>query len=204
MFGDTGPTTDRLGVSNNQLTVLTAVFTNHGGGDIDEIALSKSTCRRSRTSARAHEAEDIRNNLQCTVGQMKFDGKLLLDLGVFEKVKQTCCCPCAGGGFDTTASNSGVHKGACTILQELLQRQLLACMQTPHLGACLVSNIPGTLWSHHPPRGELLRIPQTSGEFPGPLQHYPAQNPCLLQNRRSTRPSLHQPLPGTRQQPPHH
>ena len=28
-------------------------------------------------------------------------------------------------GFDTTSSNTGVHKGSCTILQQLLQRQLL-------------------------------------------------------------------------------
>ena len=28
-------------------------------------------------------------------------------------------------GFDTTSSNTGIRKGACTILQEVLQRQLL-------------------------------------------------------------------------------
>ena len=28
-------------------------------------------------------------------------------------------------GMDTTSSNTGVHKGACTILQQLLDRQLL-------------------------------------------------------------------------------
>ena len=28
-------------------------------------------------------------------------------------------------GFDTTSSNTGVHKGGCTILQQLLQRQIL-------------------------------------------------------------------------------
>ena len=34
-------------------------------------------------------------------------------------------------GFDTTSSNTGVHKGACTILQQLLNRQILwmACRQ---------------------------------------------------------------------------
>ena len=31
---------DRLGVSNNQLTTLTAVITNYGGGDIDDIGTS--------------------------------------------------------------------------------------------------------------------------------------------------------------------
>ena len=29
-------------------------------------------------------------------------------------------------GFDTTSSNTGVHRGACTLLQQLLDRQLLA------------------------------------------------------------------------------
>ena len=28
-------------------------------------------------------------------------------------------------GFDTTSSNTGIHKGSCTILQQLLERQLL-------------------------------------------------------------------------------
>ena len=28
-------------------------------------------------------------------------------------------------GFDTTSSNTGVHRGACTLLQQLLDRQLL-------------------------------------------------------------------------------
>ena len=83
-----GPTADRLGVSNNQLTVLIAAITNHGGGDIDAIALSKSTCRRSRISARTTEAEDTRNKLQCIYGQVNFDGMLLHDLGGFEKINR--------------------------------------------------------------------------------------------------------------------
>ena len=158
-----GPTADRLGLTNNQLTVMTAVITNHGGGDIDDLALSKSTTRRSRITARAAGADDIRGSLECEVGQVNFDGKLLKDLGGMEKVNRLAVVlvqeeenqmlglihtedstgkveaeavrttldswsvteKIVACGFDTTASNTGVHKGACTILQELLQRQLL-------------------------------------------------------------------------------
>ena len=83
-----GPTADRLGVSNNQLTAITAVITNHGGGDIDDLALSKSTSRRSRITARRQEATSIRTNLHCNFGQVNFDGKLLRDLGGFQKVNR--------------------------------------------------------------------------------------------------------------------
>ena len=54
-----GPTADRLGTSNNQLTFLTAVITNHSGGDIDDLSLSKSTARRSRASVRKGGAKEI-------------------------------------------------------------------------------------------------------------------------------------------------
>ena len=83
-----GPTADRLGISNNQLTVITAVITNHAGGDIDDLSLSKSTARRSRASARKGVAEQIRSDFSCTFGQVNFDGKLLPDLYGFQKVNR--------------------------------------------------------------------------------------------------------------------
>ena len=142
---------------------MTAVITNHGGGDIDDLALSKSTTRRSRITVRAAGADDIRGSLECEVGQVNFDGKLLKDLDGMEKVNRLAVVlvqeeenqmlglvhtenstgkveaeavrtaldswsvteKIVACGFDTTGSNTGVHKGACTILQELLQRQLL-------------------------------------------------------------------------------
>ena len=75
-------------MSNSQLKTLTAVITNHGGGDINDIALSRSTSRRSRISARKSEATDIRSNLHCAFGQVNFDGKLLRDLDGLEKVNR--------------------------------------------------------------------------------------------------------------------
>ena len=158
-----GPTADRVGVSNNQLTVLCAALTDHGGGDIDDISLSKSTCRRSRTTARSEMAADVRKNFSCSFGQISFDGKLLKDLFGPEKMNRLAIVlveepesqilgimKTADGtgrieaeavkrvldtweisekiiacGFDTTTSNTGIHKGCCTILEELLGRQLL-------------------------------------------------------------------------------
>ena len=37
-----GPAADRLNLSNNVLTSVVAAVTNHGGGDIQELSLSKS------------------------------------------------------------------------------------------------------------------------------------------------------------------
>ena len=159
-----GPTADRLGVSNNQLTAVCAAITNHGGGNIDNISLSKATCQRSRKVARADAASDIRDNFSCTYGQINFDGKLLAELDcTFKKVNRLAIVlaqehenqilgivktdsstgkveaeavkaaldawniaeKIIACGFDTTSSNTGVHKGCCTLLQELLCRQLL-------------------------------------------------------------------------------
>ena len=55
-----GPTADRLGLSNNQLTTITAVIANHAGGD----------------------------NFSLTLGQVNFDGKLLDDLNGLQKVNR--------------------------------------------------------------------------------------------------------------------
>ena len=158
-----GPTADRLGLSNNQLTAITAVITNHGGGDLDDVSLSKSTARRSRASARTEAAQQIRDNFSLNFGQINFDGKLLDDLYGSQKVNRLAVVVVkelenqilgiiktvnAKGkveaeavkrtldtwkltekiiacGFDTTTSNTGVHKGCCTVLQELLGRQIL-------------------------------------------------------------------------------
>ena len=49
-----GPTADRLGLSNNQLTTITAVIANHAGGELDDLSLSNSTARRHRPSGRSY------------------------------------------------------------------------------------------------------------------------------------------------------
>ena len=83
-----GPLADRVGVSNMQLTALTAGLINHSGGDVDNISLSKSTTRRSRATAREMGAAKVKENFSCKNGQINFDGKLLPDLGGFGKVNR--------------------------------------------------------------------------------------------------------------------
>ena len=80
-----GPTADRLGLSNNQLTTITAVIANHAGG---ELSLSKSTARRHRASGRRDGAQEVRDNFSLTLGQVNFDGKLLSDLNGLQKVNR--------------------------------------------------------------------------------------------------------------------
>ena len=157
-----GPAADRLNLSNNVLTSVVAAVTNHGGGDIQELSLSKSSARRHRASARSEKAITIKRDFVCNPGQINFDGKILPGLGGFGKVnrlavvlvqeenKILCITKTEDStgkveaekvkevleswkitekiiacGFDTTSSNTGVHKDSCTILQRLLQRQLL-------------------------------------------------------------------------------
>ena len=131
---------------------MVALVTNHGGGVINQLSLSKSTARRHRSSARSEQAATIKRDFNSNVGQINFDGKLLADLGGFGKVNRLAVVliqeedstgrteadkvkeiiddwnlteKIIAVGFDTTSSNTGVHKGACTILQQLLNRQIL-------------------------------------------------------------------------------
>ena len=84
-----GPAADRLNLSSTQLTGILAAATNHGGGDIGTISLSKSSTNRHRTASRKKEANLIRSDFNCDIGQVNFDGKLLAELGGFGKVRVT-------------------------------------------------------------------------------------------------------------------
>ena len=83
-----GPAADRLNLSNPQLTGIVAAIANHGGGDINNIALSKSTARRHRASARKVLATNVKENFTCGVGKINFDGKLLPNLHGFGRVNR--------------------------------------------------------------------------------------------------------------------
>ena len=48
-------------------------------------------------------------------------------------------------GFGTTAANTGLYKGTCTILQQLLQRQIL-WMATPYPGASSWISVQASVW----------------------------------------------------------
>ena len=61
-------------------TVLTSVITavtNHGGGDIQELSLSKSSARQQRASARSETSVSIKRDFICNLGQINFDEKIL-------------------------------------------------------------------------------------------------------------------------------
>ena len=83
-----GPLADRVGVSDMQLTALTAGMINHSGGDVADISLSKSTTRRRRATAREVGAAKVKKDFSCQNSQINFDGKLLTDLGGFGKVNR--------------------------------------------------------------------------------------------------------------------
>ena len=171
-----GPLADRVGVSDMQLTALTAGMINHSECDIADISLSKSTTRRRRATAREVGAAKVKKDVSCQNGQINFDGKLLTDLGGFGKVNrlavvvaqeeeiQLLCVTKTDDptgktvaeavkkaledwglkdlinacGFDTTSSNTGIHKGSCVLLQEMLQRQLLWLACRHHILELLV------------------------------------------------------------------
>ena len=70
-----GSAADRLNLSSTQLTGILAAATNHGGGDIGMIALSKSTTNRLRTASRKEEAKLIRNDFTCDIEDLKWQIK---------------------------------------------------------------------------------------------------------------------------------
>ena len=80
-----GPVADRLKLSHTQVNGIVAAITNHGGGDVSNITLSKSSARRHRAAARSSTASAIKENFTCDVGQINFDGKLLPGLYGFGK-----------------------------------------------------------------------------------------------------------------------
>ena len=84
-----GPAADRLGLSHQQATAFLYSIINNSGGNLDEIAVSKSTARRSRATARAKGATSIKDSYTFLIGQINFVGKLLGDLEVsFDKVNR--------------------------------------------------------------------------------------------------------------------
>ena len=185
-----GPAADRLNLSGSQLTGIVAAITNHSGGNIDNISLSKSTARRHRSKARGESSLSIKSSFTCDVGQVNFDSKLLSGLKGYGKVnrlavllvqvswqflrsvtesellsyinssnkclliqelenKILCIAKTKNStgkveaetvlkaledwnvkdsiiamGFDTMSFNTGIHKGGCTILQQLMHRQV--------------------------------------------------------------------------------
>ena len=78
-----------LDLSHQQATAFLSSIINNSGGNLDEIAVSTSTERRSRATARAEVATSIKNSYTFLIGQINFDGKLLGDLeGSFDKVNR--------------------------------------------------------------------------------------------------------------------
>ena len=166
------------------ITSVVAAITNHGGGDIDDLSLSKSTARRYRGAARAELSSEIKKTFTCsTTAQINFDGKLLPNLEGFSSVnrlavvlvqkeenKILCIASTDDStgkteaesvkkslddwqltsyivsmGFDTTSSNTGFHKGACTLLQQLLDRNLLWMACRHHILELVIGNTFTTL-----------------------------------------------------------
>ena len=117
--------------SYNVLTSVIAAVTNHGGGDIKQLSLSKSTARRHRAAVRLEQAAHIKRDFICNVGQINFDGKLLADLGGFGKVQEE------------ENKILAICK-TCTILQQLLNRQILWMACRHHVLELIV----GTAFKH--------------------------------------------------------
>ena len=67
---------------------LLASIVNHSGGNLDDVSISTSTARNSRTTARKEAASYIKKTFSFTCGQINFDGKLLQELGGTEKVNR--------------------------------------------------------------------------------------------------------------------
>ena len=83
-----GPAADRFCLYNQQVTGVLSSIVNHSGGNLDDVSISTSTARKSRTTARKEAASYIKKTFSFTCGQINFDGKLLQELGGTEKVNR--------------------------------------------------------------------------------------------------------------------
>ena len=66
-----GPAADRLGLSHQQATAFLSSIINNSGGNLDEIAVSTSTARRSQATARAAGSFDKVNRLAVVAGTVE-------------------------------------------------------------------------------------------------------------------------------------
>lgn len=85
-----GPAADRLNLSNTQLTGIVAAMVNHGGGDLEDLSLSKATARRQRAASRKTLAAEVKKDFVAGVGvgQINFDGKLMKNLEGYGQVNR--------------------------------------------------------------------------------------------------------------------
>ena len=139
------------------------------GHPLDDMALSRSTIRRSRMAIRKEVAEADKDNFSVEFPLLlHWDGKLLLDIAGGQETVDRIAVLVTGNGtekllavpkiekgtgseqaaacisvlvqwklrdavhglvFDTTASNTGIHMGACVIIEKALGRELvnIAC-----------------------------------------------------------------------------
>ena len=115
-----GPAADRLGLSHQQTTAFLSSIINNSGGNLDEIAVSTSTARRSRATARAEGATSIKDSYTFLIGQINFDGKLLGNLEEsFDKVNRLAVVAVQEEGNQllciakTDDSTGKVDRGGC-------------------------------------------------------------------------------------------
>lgn len=69
--------------------------------------------------------------------------------------------------FDTTASNTGLHAGACVLLEEKLGRDLISLACRHHIMKLIMANVFATLMG--PSSGPNIKLFQRFGEYWGSI-----------------------------------
>ena len=154
LFKSLLPSYHALVVDQGVVTTIATII-NHCGGNIDDVALSKSTARRHRQESRAVAAKEIKDAFECAdICQINFKmlsycqiwGLRSINRLVIVAVQEDCSQILAiaktenGTGeveaglvagalveWDLVVSgfDTGVHKGGYVILHQLLERQIL-------------------------------------------------------------------------------
>ena len=167
---------DRLALSDNQVTAIVSAVLKAGGADLNHFSISCSTTRRNRMMVRyniCHSQMSTFRENPPEHAALHWDGKMLKDVAGTKPGSHTEALavlvsgkPCYTEGkllgvpfidnstgimqaqtsydllklwdltdsisglvFDTTASNSGIHRGAAKLLEEMLGNKVfyLAC-----------------------------------------------------------------------------
>ncbi|KAG7156408.1 hypothetical protein Hamer_G006158 [Homarus americanus] len=147
---------DRTNLSDRNAVFVAGAVAQALGHDIADMSFSRSTIRRYRASGRKQAAETDRKSFSPDEPLLlHWDGKLLPDvqnttasriaivvtfngqeklLGNVEKLVK-------GLVFDTTASNTGLHRGACVRIEDELEQELVWIACRHHVLEIMLSDV---------------------------------------------------------------
>ena len=150
---------DRVNLPDRGAMFVVASVAKALGHPLDDLTLSRSTIRRSRMASRKQVAEAEKCSFLTEFPLLlHWDGKLLPDIAGAKEIgrgteeEQADAClkvldawnireHVQGLVFDTTSSNTGIHRGACVLIEEAIGHELLNIGCRHHVLEVVLSSV---------------------------------------------------------------